>query len=75
MIAYKYSENRSMYGDLPFNSFMTARKFIELTDEQIQAIMHANSNNSYGGDIHEIMRRCPLVALTRMADIAAYYLD
>ena len=75
VIAYKYSENRAMYGDLPFNSFMTARKFIELTDEQIQAIMHANSNNSYGGDIHEIMRRCPLVALTRMADIAAYYLD
>ena len=75
VLAYKYSENRAMYGDLPFSSFMTARKFVELDDVHIQAIMHSTSNSSYGGDIHEIMRRCPLVALTRMADIAAYYLD
>jgi hypothetical protein len=75
VLAYKYKEVRPVYGDLPFSSFMTARKFISLTDEQIEAIMHANSTSSCGGDIHEILRNYPLVTLTRMADIAAYYLD
>jgi hypothetical protein len=54
---------------------MTARKFIDLTEEQIEAIMHSTASGSYGGDIHEILRKYQLVALTRMADIAAYYLD
>jgi hypothetical protein len=54
---------------------MTARKFIDLTEEQIEAIMHSTAAGSYGGDIHEILRKYQLVALTRMADIAAYYLD
>lgn len=75
VLAYRYKENRPVYGDLPFSSYMTARKFIEMTDEQIEAIMHATANNSYGGDLHEIMRVYPLVTLTKMADIAAYYLD
>jgi hypothetical protein len=75
VVAYRYKEERSFYGDLPFSSFMTARKFIDLTDEQIEAIMHATTSTSYGGDIHEILRKYQLVALTRMADIAAYYLD
>lgn len=74
-IAYKYKEDRAVYGDLPFSSFMTARKFIDLTEEQIEAIMHSTAAGSYGGDIHEILRKYQLVALTRMADIAAYYLD
>lgn len=73
--AYKYKEDRAVYGDLPFSSFMTARKFIDLTEEQIEAIMHSTASGSYGGDIHEILRKYQLVALTRMADIAAYYLD
>jgi hypothetical protein len=75
VLAYKYKEVRTVYGDLPFSSFMTARKFIDLSDEQIEAIMHATTNSSYGGDLHEILRLYPLVTLTRMADIAAYYLD
>ncbi len=74
-IAYKYKEDRAVYGDLPFSSFMTARKFVDLTEEQIEAIMHSTASGAYGGDIHEILRKYQLVALTRMADIAAYYLD
>ena len=73
-IAYKYREDRAVYGDLPFSSFMTARKFVDLTEEQIEAIMHSTAAGAYGGDIHEILRKYQLVALTRMADIAAYYL-
>ena len=75
VLAYKYRETRPVYGDLSFSSFMVARKFVDFTEEQIEAIMHSNSTNSCGGDIHEIMRIYPLVTLTRMADIAAYYLD
>ena len=74
-LAYKYREDRAVYGDLPFSSFMTARKFVDFTEEQIEAIMHSTASSSYGGDIHEILRKYQLVALTRMADIAAYYLD
>lgn len=75
VLAYKYSDARAVYGDLAFSSFMTARKFISFTEEQIEAIMHANSTSTFGGDIHEIMRLYPLAALTKMADIAAYYID
>lgn len=75
VLAYRYRENRPVYGDLAFSSFMTARKFIEFTEEQIEAIMHSTATNSYGGDLHEIMRGYPLVTLTKMADLAAYYLD
>ena len=75
VLAYRYRENRKVYGDLAFSSFMTARQFIDFTEEQIEAIMHATASGSYGGDIHEIMRTYPLVSLTRMADIAAYYLN
>jgi hypothetical protein len=74
-IAYKYRDARAVYGDLPFSSFMTARKFVDLTEEQIEAIMHSTASGVYGGDIHEILRKYPLVALARMADIAAFYLD
>ena len=73
-IAYKYREDRAVYGDLPFSSFMTARKFVDFTDEQIEAIMHSTATGAFGGDIHEILRKYQLVSLTRMADIAAYYL-
>lgn len=75
VLGYRYKEDRAVYGDLAFSSFMTARKFIDFTDEQIEAIMHATSTSSFGGDIHEILKKYPIVALTRMADIAAYYLD
>lgn len=75
VLAYRYKENRPVYGDLAFSSFMTARKFVDFTEEQIEAIMHSTATNSYGGDLHEIMRVYPIVTLTRMADLAAYYLD
>ena len=75
IVAYRYKEDRAVYGDLPFSSFMTARKFVDFTEEQIEAIMHSTASGAFGGDIHEILRKYPLVALTRMADIAAYYLN
>lgn len=69
--AWKIADNRRKFGDLYFNSFMIAKRFINFTDEQIEAICFANSNDCYGGDIYDIRREYPLVALTKMAEIAA----
>lgn len=69
--AWKIASNRRKFGDLYFNSFMIAKQFINFTDEQIEAICFSNSNDGYGGDMYDIRRDYPLVALTRMAEIAA----
>jgi hypothetical protein len=52
---------------------MQIKKYIELTDEQIEAIIHA-SPQSFEPDVHEVMRAYPLVTLTRMAEMAATYI-
>lgn len=74
-LAYRYSETRPVYGDLCFSSYMIARKFIDLTDEEIEAITQASTKDNYAGDIYEIYRDYPLVTLTKMADLAASYFD
>lgn len=73
--AYKYKDVRPTFGDLNFSSYMIAKHFVEFTDEQIEAITQADTKDSYAGDIHDIMRSYPLVAMTKMADIAAMYVD
>jgi hypothetical protein len=72
--AFKYSEHRSTFGDLNFNSYMIAKRYIDFTDEQIEAILQSNARSDYAGDIHTIMRDYPLVTLTKMADLATTYL-
>lgn len=73
--AFKYKEDRPTYGDINFGSYMIAKKYISFTDEQIEAIVQSNTKSDYAGDIHNIMRSYPLVTLTKMADLAAMYLD
>lgn len=68
--AWKIADNRRKFGDLCFNSFMIAKQFINFTDEQIEAICFSNSNDGFGGDMYDIRKDYPLVALTRMAEIA-----
>ena len=72
---YKYKDERPTFGDLGFSSYMVAKHFFNFTDEQIEAITQADSRESYAGDIHDILRSYPLVTLTRMADLAAQYLE
>lgn len=72
---YKYRAMRPVYGDINFGSYMISKRFIDFTDEQIEAITQSNTNNTYAGDIHDIMRNYPLVTLTRMADLATMYLN
>ena len=73
--AYRYNENRRVFGDLGFSSYMVAKEFVDLTDEEIEAITQSDTNNSYAGDIHRIMREYPLVTLLQMADLALTYLS
>ena len=73
--SYKYKEDRPTFGDLGFSSYMVAKHFFDFTDEQIEAITQADTREQYAGDIHDILRSYPLVTLTKMACLAAQYLD
>ena len=67
------ADSRPVYGDLGLASFFQIKQYItSLTDEQTLAIIHAKPTD-FTGDIHEVMRTYPLVALTRMAEMAATY--
>lgn len=66
------SQNRPVYGDLGFSSYMQIKGLIDLTDEQIEAIIH-RCPTDFAPDVHEVLRRYPLVTLTRMAEMAAMY--
>ena len=74
--AYKTREatNRAVFGNASLSSYMQVKKYIELTDEQIEAIIYASPQN-FEPDIHEVMRAYPLVTLTRMAEMAATYIN
>lgn len=67
-MAYKTTDDRPVFGDLGFSSFMVLRNYVNFTDEQLEAIIHSTGLNSYSVDIHEILKKYKLVALTRMAD-------
>ena len=74
--AYKTREstNRLVYGDLGFSSYMQIKNLVPLTDEQIEAIIHSRPSD-FAPDIHEVFRAYPLVTLTRMAEMAASYIN
>lgn len=69
-LAYKTTDDRPVFGDLGFSSFMILRKYVTFTDEQLEAIIHSAGANGYSPDIHDILKKYKLVALTRMADTA-----
>jgi hypothetical protein len=72
--AYKTKEgiSRPVFGDFALSSYFQIKNFISLTDEQSLAIIHSTGN--FPPDIHDVMRTYPLVALTRMAEIATTHL-
>jgi len=73
--AYRTREIRPFYGELGFSSYMSVKNLIPLTDEQIEAIMYGSSVAPYTVDIHDILKQYPLVALTRMAEMATNYFE
>lgn len=74
--AYRTREgnNRPVFGDLGFSSYMQIKNLIPLTDEQTEAIVYARLSD-FAPDIHDVFRAYPLVVLTRMAETAATYID
>lgn len=74
--AYKTKDgiNRPVFGDMGFSSYMQIKNFISLTDEQIEAIVYSRPSD-FAPDIHEVFKAYPLVTLTRMAEMAATYIN
>jgi hypothetical protein len=74
--AYRVKEgtSRPVYGELGFSSYMQVKSLIPLTDEQIEAIVYSKISD-FAPDIYDIFRVYPLVTLTRMAEMAATYIN
>ena len=68
------SSDRPVFGSCALSSYMQAKDFISMTNEQIEAIIHS-SPQAFEPDVHEVMRTYPLVTLTRMAEMAATYIN
>ena len=74
--AYKTVEsfNRQVFGDLGFSSYMQIKDLVPLTTEQTEAIVYSRISD-FAPDIHDVFRSYPLVALARMAEMAALYIN
>lgn len=74
--AYKTREgmNRPVYGDLGFSSYMQIKDLLHLNTEQTEAIVYSRPSD-FAPDIHDVFRNYPLVTLTRMAEMAALYIN
>lgn len=70
----KDNDDRPVFGELGFSSYMQIRELVPLTTEQTEAIVYSNISN-FAPDIHNVFRSYPLVTLTRMAEMAAMYIN
>lgn len=70
----KESRNRPVFGDIGFSSYMQIKNIIPLTDEQTEAIVYSRISD-FAPDMHDVLRTYPLVALVRMAEMAATYIN
>ena len=70
----KDNANRPVYGDIGFSSYMQIKNYVDLTDEQIEAIIHHRPTD-FAPDAHNVFNVYPLVVLTRMAEMAATYIN
>jgi hypothetical protein len=66
--------NRPVFGDLGFSSYMQIKNLVFLTAEQTEAIVYSRLSD-FAPDIHDVFRTYPLVVLTRMAEMAATYIN
>lgn len=76
--AYKVKEERPVFGNLGFSSYMLMKDFVPFTTEQIEAICHFSLGIEEGFhtyDIYSILGKYSLVLLTHMADLVASYMN
>jgi len=74
VLTFKVTNNRPVYGNNSFASYMLAKHFVDFTDDQILALCHGGFNEQSASDIYLIYESNPLVSLTHMADVATCYL-
>lgn len=67
------SPTRITFGDNSFSSMIIASNYVNLSNEIKMAIQYGDPRSNFT-DMSEILRRYPLVALTRLADAAVSYL-
>ncbi len=70
----KEGANRQVFGDLGFSSYMQIKDFVPLNTEQIEAIVYSRISD-FSPDIYDVFKSYPLVALTRMAEMATLYIN
>jgi hypothetical protein len=66
--------SRPVFGEIGFSSYMQIKNIVPLTDEQIEAIIYSKITD-FAPDIYDVFKVYPLVTLTRMAEMAATYID
>ena len=72
-VDYRAKDERPVFGNISFSSYMIAKKFIDLdNDELVEAIVQSSTESSL--DSYQVRKSYKLVTLTMMAEIAATYL-
>lgn len=72
--AIRVKEQRPIFGEIGFSSYMIARKFFDFSDDElVEAMCFSNVTNII--DLAEIRKDYPLVTLTAMAELAVNYLS
>lgn len=71
-VEYVYNDERkdNLYGDLGFTSYMIISKYLPLSEDEILAIKYCNlweDNRELNGDMYDVIKSCPLVALLNSA--------
>lgn len=73
VLSYRTKEIRPIFGDINFSSYMIAKKFINLdNDELVEAIMF--SSNTANIENYNIRKTYKLVTLVSMAELVVDYL-
>lgn len=73
IVSYRTKEIRPIFGDINFSSYMIAKKFINLdNDELVEAIMFSGNTNSI--ENFNIRKTYKLVTLLTMAELVVDYL-
>lgn len=72
--AYRNKEVRPIFGDISFSSYMIAKKFIDLSDDELVEAICYSGIGSNTVDLHNIRTDYKLVPLVTMAELAVNYL-
>ena len=74
VLSYRTKEVRPIFGDISFSSYMIAKKFINLdNDELVEAIIYSSTNSNI--ENFNIRKTYKLVTLVTMAELAVDYLN